>query len=104
MRRANGHQRDEDEIGDIYDKDPWWLEKLEKKSGRPKDDVPQTPKPPFALTCHHVLCYEGYQKRLIVKDDPAHRLGFPVLCSPGGLPVARLHGDLKEGEVSWVLR
>jgi hypothetical protein len=101
-RRNNGHR--DDEIGDIYDKDPWWLDKLGGKGKAKAEETPTPTQHPFRLSCHHVLCYDGYQKRLIVKDDPGLRSGFAVLCSPGGLPVARLHGDLGENEVSWVLR
>jgi hypothetical protein len=69
MARHNRHQHD-DEKGDIYDKDPWWLDKLEKK-GKAKTEETVTPKQcPFKLSSHHVLCYDGYQRRLIVKDDP----------------------------------
>ena len=115
-KRKVNNGRD-DEIGDIYDDSPWWKldevgvisavppwcgEKPDKRKNG-SEEVARPKQHEFKLAHHHVLCYEGYG-HCLVPGDPTQRRGFPVLCSPGGFPVARLHGDLKEGEVSWVLR
>lgn len=106
------NNRDDDEIGDIYDDKPWWkLDEGDVSALPPWWDVKPDrrkvdgtlPARRFELPHHHRLVISGYGRSLL-PSEPGQRQGFPVLCSPGGYPVARLHGDLKPGEVSWVLR
>lgn len=103
MKRKRSKYRIDD---DQEDPVPSWLEKLDKSGKhKPRQDDQLGPprKGEFRLAPHHVIVLSGYGRALI-KGDPTNRRGFQVLCTPGGLPVARLHGDLKPGEVSWVLR
>lgn len=99
-RTKQSLQDDQDDVPD------WWAAKLDKTGKRKpglEDQFGPPSKPTFELAPHHVIVTSGYGRALI-KGDPTNRKGLPVLCSPGGLPIARQHGDLKEGEVSWVLR
>lgn len=102
-RRTNGHKPDDIDKAEVYDDNVhWWdLDPVETKS----NDYGPPRKPYFRLAPNHIICLNGFQRRLLpYQVDPLQRQGFVVLTTPSGLPVARIHGDLKKNEVGWVLR
>lgn len=104
-RRTNGHKPDDIDKADIYDDNVHWWDLESKKKPKLDDQYGPPKKPTFYLSPNHVICLSGFQWRLLPYHvDPFQRQGFVVLTTPSGFPVARIHGDLKKNEVSWVLR
>lgn len=109
---GNFNLSDNDIYGDDYaddvDGEPtfnFWDDVFRKNKPKLDDQFTGPPKRVFKLAEHHLMVTGGYGRYLLPGTiDPRQHKGLLVLTLPDGCPVVRLHGDLKENEVGWVLR